>query len=253
MRKNAENKPNCAGFVFLDGAIGGLLSMSKVYVVDDDAVRRAHICRLLAQEDIHPEPFDSIDELLQFMPTQGFILVCDQGEGVFELIQRLKRDTWLPIIAYSQAPEISRIVRAMQSGVASYVGYPLNAAEFRREYTKLQTDLATKVAKQQRSAAARKMLETLSNREREILACMLDHGTSKAIGRHLGISPRTVEAHRASLMARLEVRTAAQAIRIAVEGDAFGMTADNSTYRDNVPLGIACDDRYEELVQQVAG
>lgn len=227
--------------------------MSKVSVVDDDAVRRAQICRLLADENIHPEPFDSIDELLHFMPSQGFILIHDEGEGVFELIERLERETWLPVIAYSDAPQTARIVRAMQSGAASYVTYPLQAAEFRREYDKLKSAFAAKFAKQQRSTAARKMLETLSNREREILACMLDHGTSKAIGRHLGISPRTVEAHRASLMARLEVRTAAQAIRIAVEGDAFGLTAASATHQDNATLGIACDDRYEELVQQAAG
>ena len=54
--------------------------MSKVYVVDDDAVRRAQICRLLTGEDIHPEPFDSIDELIRFMPSEGFILVHDEGE-----------------------------------------------------------------------------------------------------------------------------------------------------------------------------
>lgn len=224
--------------------------MSKVYVVDDDAVRRAQICRLLAGENIHPEPFDSIDELLQFMPSQGFILAHDRDQGILELIQRLERETWLPVIAYSDEPETARIVRAMQSGVASYVTYPLKTAEFRREYDMLKSTFATRHVKQQRSIAARRMLEALSNREREILACMLDHGTSKAIGRHLGISPRTVEAHRASLMARLEVRTAAQAIRIAVEGDAFGLTEERSTQQDNPTLGIACDDRYEELVQQ---
>lgn len=226
--------------------------MSKVYVVDDDAVRRAQICRLLTGENIHPEPFDSIDELLQFMPSEGFVLAHDKGDGVFELIQRLESQTWLPIIAYSDEPETARIVRAMQSGVSSYVTYPLRAAEFRREYDKLKGVLATKFAKQRRSTAARKMLEALSNREREILSCMLDHGTSKAIARHLGISPRTVEAHRASLMARLEVRTAAQAIRIAVEGDAFGLPPEASTRQDNTTLGIACDDRYEELVQQAS-
>lgn len=227
--------------------------MSKVYVVDDDAMRRAQICRLLASENIHPEPFDSIDELLQFMPSRGFILVYDEGEGVLELVQKLERDTWLPVIAYCDRPETARIVTAMQSGVASYVAYPLKADEFRREYDKLQGAFAVKFAKQQRSTAARKMLETLSNREREILACMLDHGTSKAIARHLGISPRTVEAHRANLMARLEVRTAAQAIRIAVEGDAFGLTVEASAPDGSPALGIACDDRYEELVEQAAG
>lgn len=219
--------------------------MSKVYVVDDDAVRRSHICRLLIGENIHPEPFDSIDELLQFMPSQGFVLFHDRDERIYELLEGLERETWLPVIAYSDEPETSRIVRAMQSGVVSYVAYPLQMDEFRREYDKLERVLATKLLKQQRAATARKMLETLSNREREILTCMLDHGTSKAIARHLGISPRTVESHRANLMSRLDVRTAAQAIRIAVEGDAFSITVESSPPVANPTLGIACTDQYD--------
>lgn len=224
--------------------------MSKVYVVDGDAARRARVCRHLMGERIHAEPFDSIDELLQFMPSDGLILFHDHEGRTHELIEGLERETWLPVIAYSEEPETPRIVRAMQSGVASYLAYPLQADEFRREYDKLERAFAAKFAKQQRATAARRMLGTLSNREREILACMLDHGTSKAIARHLGISPRTVEAHRANLMARLDVNTAAQAIRIAVEGDAFGMTVVAPSPAEDATLGIACDDRYEELVQE---
>ncbi len=227
--------------------------MSKVYVVDDDAVRRARICLLLVNEKIHPEPFESISEFLQFMPSQGVVLFHDRDDQILALIEGLERETWLPVIAFSEDPKTARIVRAMQAGVASYLSYPLQPESFLREYHKLDRAFAAKFAKQQRATLARKMLETLSNREREILSCMLDHGTSKAIARHLGISPRTVEAHRASLMARLEVRTAAQAIRIAVEGDAFGLTPEHSTHQDNTTLGIACDDRYEELVQRASG
>ena len=58
---------------------------------------------------------------------------------------------------------------------------------------------------------------------------MLDHGTSKAIARHLGISPRTVEAHRANLMTRLDVASTNEAIRIAVEGDAMSMIGSAKT------------------------
>ena len=224
--------------------------MSKVYVVDDDAVRRAQICRLLSSLDIHPEPFESVDEFLQFMPTQGYVLFHDRDEQIYELLESLERETWLPVIAYSAVPEPQRIVSAMQSGLASYVAYPLQAEEFRREYDKLYRAFAAKFAKLQRAVMARKMLALLSKREREILCCMLDHGTSKAIARHLGISPRTVEAHRANLMARLDVRTSAQAIRIAVEGDAFGMTIEAGPRQESPTLGIACDDRYEELVRE---
>lgn len=54
---------------------------------------------------------------------------------------------------------------------------------------------------------------------------MLDHGTGKQIAGQFGISPRTVEAHRANLMARLDVRTASQAIQLAIEGEAYAAPA----------------------------
>ncbi|WP_370033394.1 LuxR C-terminal-related transcriptional regulator [Qipengyuania mesophila] len=69
------------------------------------------------------------------------------------------------------------------------------------------------------------MLDALSKREREILGCMLDHGTGKQIAGQFGISPRTVEAHRANPMARLDVPIASQAIRLAIEGEAYAAPA----------------------------
>ncbi len=126
------------------------------------------------------------------------------------------------MIAYAHQPDIQRVVRAMQAGAASYVGFPIDPAEIMAEYGKLQGSFAARLAQRKRASTARRRLDTLSNRERQVLGCMLDYGTSKEIARYLGISPRTVEAHRANLMVRLDVRTATQAIRVAVEGGACG-------------------------------
>jgi FixJ family two-component response regulator len=72
-------------------------------------------------------------------------------------------------------------------------------------------------AEQSREAElARERIAGLSVRERQVLEGLLAGGTNKVIGRTLGISPRTVELHRASVMERLGARTLPQAILIAV-------------------------------------
>ncbi|MEP2722595.1 LuxR C-terminal-related transcriptional regulator [Roseibium sp.] len=197
--------------------------MLKVYVVDDDAMRRGRICRVFQTLSIHAEPFDSIEELLRFKPSQGCVLAHDGAEGIASLIKGLKQDNWLPVIGYGEAADTLRVVRAMQGGAVSYLQLPLQPDEFLREYEMLQRDFGHVFARNHRSASAKLILERLSEREREILVAMLDHGTSKVIARHLAISLRTVETHRANIMMKLKVRTLAQAIEIAVEGDILGI------------------------------
>lgn len=195
--------------------------MLRIFVIDGDATRRAQVCRLLMDRHIHSEPFETTEEFIELMPSHGLVLYCDDGQDVDCLVEAIEQRSWLPVIAYAEQIEISRVVSAMQAGAASYVAYPIDVDMIVAEYSKLEGGLADRFARRDRERVARRQLELLSNREREILGCMLDHGTSKEIARTLGISPRTVEAHRANLMARLDVRTASQAIRIAVEADAF--------------------------------
>lgn len=79
------------------------------------------------------------------------------------------------------------------------------------------------VLKQQISAAER-AVRALSVRQLQVLRGLLEGGSNKQIARDLGISPRTVETHRRCLMERLEARTVADAIRIAIYA---GLAADS--------------------------
>lgn len=203
--------------------------MLKIFVIDADAARRTQIGRALAEHDAHAEPFESLAEFEQYTPNEGLILVHDRDGAVLRMMAHVDRTSCLPAIAYSEKPDRVRVVRAMQAGVASYLSLPLSAADVLAEYREIAADLPARIEKRRRAARARTQLERLSRREHEILACMLDHGTSKAIARHLGISPRTVEAHRANLMARLDVTSTSEAIRIAVEGDALAMVASSGS------------------------
>ena len=203
--------------------------MLKIFVIDADAARRTQIGRVLTEQDAHAEPFESLEEFAQYTAADGLILAHDRDDVIDRLMTHVERTSCLPVIVYSEAPNRVTIVRAMQAGVASYLALPLAAGDVMAEYRQIAAELPAQIEKRRRVAEARAQLERLSRREHEILVCMLDHGTSKAIARHLGISPRTVEAHRANLMTRLDVASTNEAIRIAVEGDAMSMIGSAKT------------------------
>ena len=69
----------------------------------------------------------------------------------------------------------------------------------------------------ERKARAARMISSLTNRQREILALIAHGRTSKHIARDLQISPRTIEVHRAHILFNLGVRSSAEAIRLAIE------------------------------------
>ena len=68
-----------------------------------------------------------------------------------------------------------------------------------------------------RKTMALSRIEKLSKREREILAGMVEGLSNRLIGKHLDISPRTVELHRANLLSKIGARHSAEAIRLAIE------------------------------------
>jgi two-component system response regulator FixJ len=85
---------------------------------------------------------------------------------------------------------------------------------------------ALKPATVERTGTAVSLIAELSAREREILSLLAAGKPNKLIAGELGLSPRTVETHRARLMSRLGVRSLAEAVRIAVRAE-LGRPAEN--------------------------
>ncbi len=111
--------------------------MLKVFVIDSAAARRAQVCRLLMDCRIHSEPFETVAEFAEHMPSQGLVLYCDERGDMAQLVEALEQRSWLPVIAYAHQPDIQRVVRAMQAGAASYVGFPIDPAAIMAEYLAL--------------------------------------------------------------------------------------------------------------------
>jgi len=199
---------------------------SKVYVIDDEeAVCRA-VAMLLRSAGIGVEIYPSGLAFLDALPlSEAALARCvltdvrmPELDGI-ELLRRLKaRDVQWPVVVMTAHGDVSTAVRAMKAGAIDFIEKPFDdAALLATVGAALDAADAPQAAKSAAKAVAR--LAALSRREREVLDLLMVGKPNKAIARDLGLSPRTVEIHRARLLTRLEVGSLAEAVRLAVQAD----------------------------------
>lgn len=195
-----------------------MVERHHVHVIDPDAARRAKIARELYSPSIHAEIYESVEELVDRAPTHGSLLIADQDSAnPEESIEALwSQNSYLPVAFYSENPSPQKIVKAMLSGALDYLEWPFSAEALDRSVKRLQKqgEQAAKVAR--RKAEARQLVATLTRRERDVLEGLLEGESNKGIAKKLGLSPRTVEIHRANMMARLNAQSTSDAARIGI-------------------------------------
>jgi FixJ family two-component response regulator len=190
-----------------------------VHVVDSNYAGRAAIARELYGQSIHVEIYEDLDELISRAPSQGTVLVhADQPSlDETECLETVReRAGYMPVAFYSATPSPEKIVKAMQSGAVDYMQWPRSSGELKGDVMRVAQVGEEKVRFEAKRYSARRRVATLTKRERDVLLGLAEGGSNKEIARDLGISPRTVEIHRAGMLARLEARSTAEAIRIGL-------------------------------------
>ncbi len=201
-------------------------SASKVHVIDDDeAVRRA-VAMLLRSAGIGTETYPSGLAFLDTLPLSGKALAecvltdmrMPELDGL-ELLRRLKeRDFRRPVVVMTAHGDVSTAVQAMKAGAVDFIEKPFDDdALLATISAALATADAPRAASSSAEALAR--LAALSPREREVLDLLMLGKPNKEIARDLGLSPRTIEIHRARLLIRLGVGSLAEALRLAVQAE----------------------------------
>lgn len=189
-----------------------------VFTIDQDVKRRASLSYYLNNHGTYAEPFENIDEFIRCWPKSGVILIHDEDNAVTTLMHEIaSRHTWLPVVAFSENPEPSRIVDAVLGGAIGYANWPGCGDALIKAIGNASNRSGAAIAAGSRKTMALSRIEKLSKREREILAGMVDGMSNRLIGEHLSISPRTVELHRANLLSKIGARHSAEAIRLAIE------------------------------------
>ena len=208
--------------------------MPKVFVIDDDeAVRRA-IAMLLRSAGMSAEIYPSGIAFLHALPVpENSRVECvltdvrmPELDGL-ELLRRLKEHGFRkPVVVMTAHGDVSTAVRAMKAGAIDFIEKPFDDdALIATIRTALDVADASRAAKGSAEASAR--VAALSPREREVLQLLMLGKPNKVIARDLGLSPRTVEIHRARLLTRLEVGSLAEAVRLAVQAELGPPPGDN--------------------------
>lgn len=199
--------------------------ITKLVLVDTDYRRRAAVSHDLAGSEIHVEPFDGAEDLIAHWPSSGVLLIHDDGVALNLVVAYMARTgNWLPCICYAEQPDPRQVALAVLTGAIDYLPWPLGRDELRHALLDAGDRARLMSTGKLREAVARSRLERLTRREREVLEAVACGLSNRKIGETLAISPRTVEIHRANMLAKLGANHTAEAIRIAIEASLPGTT-----------------------------
>jgi len=199
----------------------GLPSLPTIFVIDDDDVLRATMRELLALDGRKVETYSSCEAFLEtFRPSDKGCLVVDaqmQGMGGLALLERLKNEkTELPAIMITGYGDVSMAVRAMKAGAVDFIEKPVDPDELIASIENALHRTLDSAKLSAWHAAAAKCIADLTPREHLVMDRVLAGQPSKNIAADLGISQRTVENHRASIMKKTGSKSIPALIRLAL-------------------------------------
>ena len=191
-----------------------------VHVVDDDGAFRTAISRLLRAAGYEVRTYGSAgDFLLREQDESPGCVLLDlrmPGPNGLDLQTALaRRGSPLPIVFLTGHGDVTSSVRAMKAGASDFLEKPVKKeALLGAVRAALARDDAQRAEEEERRTLRRRF-ESLSAREREVLEQVVAGRLNKQISAQIGISERTVKAHRASCMVKMGVGSVAELARVA--------------------------------------
>lgn len=191
-----------------------------IHLVDDDEAIRRSAGFMLKTSGHRVLTYESGDALLKGTSSlePGCILLDIRMPGMDGLqVQQALRDKGiaLPVVIMTGHGDVTLAVQAMKAGAVDFIEKPFEKAVLLDAIQLAFERLNRSQAAKERASEAHVRLQALTQREREVLDGLAQGLPNKTIAYDLGISPRTVEIHRANLMTKLEVRSLSEALRIA--------------------------------------
>ncbi|TLY76469.1 MAG: response regulator transcription factor [Gammaproteobacteria bacterium] len=195
-----------------------------VFLIDDDPGVRDSLALLLSLKGIRTQLFASAESFIDTYQAEwsGCVLTDLRMPGMtgLELQSALRqRQIDLPVVVLTAHGDVATVRAALKNGAFDFLEKPVD--------DELLVDVlqnALRIDHERRStvttrAATAGRLERLTAREREVLALLAAGRQNRDIAAHLGISPRTVEVHKARIMEKLDCRSLADLIRIGLAAD----------------------------------
>ncbi|RMC90995.1 DNA-binding response regulator [Aquitalea palustris] len=193
-------------------------SSPHVHIVDDDEAFRDSLVFLLESHDYAISCHASAEALLEnFQPQGAGCLIVDirmPGMSGLELFDELcaRHNPW-PVIFITGHGDVPMAVQAVKRGAHDFLEKPFN-----QQALLTAVDSALSLSQQQQASSAARdrlaeCLASLTSREREVLDKVVEGKMNKVIADELGISIKTVEAHRGKMMDKMKVRSIADLVQ----------------------------------------
>jgi two-component system, LuxR family, response regulator FixJ len=192
---------------------------NEVFVVDDDPAVRDALSLALRTEGYHVESFQDARDMLAVVrlrsPAAIVLDVMLPDQSGLDVLKQLKSESYpAPIVLISGHGDIPMAVEGIKLGAFDFIEKPFSMDMLLNQ---LKSAITTQAKKDQGGGEldlGQIGGSVLTPREREVLREIATGASSKEAGRILGISPRTVEVHRARIMDKLGARNAADLMRI---------------------------------------
>ena len=189
-----------------------------IHLIDDDAAVRDSLALLIGTVGLRVQVWSDPQAFIERFDRQGIgAIVLDVRmpgiSGLTVLESLVAQGVDQPVIMLTGHGTVAMCRRAFKAGAAEFLEKPVSDEQLLEA---LQNAVRQHVRSRERHQAdrdARERYAQLSEREREVLGLIVGGLTNKEIGRALGLSPRTVETHRANLFGKLEVDSLARLIR----------------------------------------
>ena len=195
-----------------------------VYIVDDDEAVRDSLRWLLEGNGFSVKVFSNAEELLDFSKTQSHgmsgCLILDvrmpgiTGVELHDVL--LKEGIDIPVIFITGHGSVSLAVKSMKKGAIDFLEKPFSDEEICKLVDSSLQKARDVSDKREVNLKAQELLAKLTPRENQVLERITAGRLNKQIADDLNISIKTVEAHRANIMTKVEARTVAELIKIAL-------------------------------------
>lgn len=196
-------------------------TLGTVYVVDDDEAVRDSLRWLLEANDYKVELFDSGESFIaKYDPNAIAVLLLDvrmKGMSGLEVQDHLiARKAALPIIFITGHGDIPMAVSALKKGAVDFIEKPFDHAALKQQVERMLQEARERKVKEEKQSLNEALLSKLTPREQQVLERIVSGRLNKQIADDLGISIKTVEAHRASIMDKTNSGTVADLMRVVM-------------------------------------
>lgn len=191
-----------------------------VHIVDDEPGVLDTIGAMLHAGGFTTSAYPTADALIERLDDlEPGCIIADvnmPGMSGLEMVRQLKaRNTQLPVIVISGQADIPMAVEAMKAGAVDFLEKPLHSEPL---HEAVRAALASGSAASASPDTERyvKIVQSLTRRQREVLAGVIEGLPNKLIAYRLGLSIRTVEGYRAAIMERTRVRSLSELVRLGI-------------------------------------